>query len=312
MKINFEEQFINLQASEDILKKLDTNNEIKIFFGLSKEWKKRLTFQSNNVIDEIESTKIINISYYKDNENYYWLSFDLEDNKFATIFYTFCSDMVNSLSDISDEKKELEYIKNRFYNWKKMFQNVTAKDLSEEKEQGIFGELYFLYKYMIPKYGVDSSVLSWAGPLKFNKDFSISDTWYEVKTSSVSSTNIKITSLSQLDSENDGFLSIVKVEKMSPEFTGNLSSVYNLIQVIMSQINSIKIQDDFLSKLVEYGLGPDNNFGSRKFDVKNIKLYLVNDSFPRLTKNVVTQEEIDNVSYLLNLLGIEKYRVEEL
>lgn len=311
MKINFEEQFSKLQANEDILKKVDTNNEIKIFFGLSKEGKKRLAFQSSNVIEQIESTKIINVNYYRDSENY-WLSFDLEDNKFQNLFYTFCSDMVNSLSDLSDAKDELEYIKNRFYNWKKMFQNVTIKELSEEKEQGIFGELYFLYKYMIPKYGVDTSILSWAGPLKFNKDFSINDTWYEIKTSSVSSTNIKITSLSQLDSENEGFLSVVKVEKMSQEFNGNLSSVYNLIQLIMSQITTIKVQDDFLNKLVEYGLGPDNNFGSRQFDVKNVKLYLVNNKFPRLTKNEITYEEIDNVSYLLNLTGIEKYKVEEL
>ena len=311
MKINFEEQFSKLQANEDILKKVDTNNEIKIFFGLSKEGKKRLAFQSSNVIEQIESTKIINVNYYRDSENY-WLSFDLEDNKFQNLFYTFCSDMVNSLSGLSDAKNELEYIKNRFYNWKKMFQNVTIKELSEEKEQGIFGELYFLYKYMIPKYGVDTSILSWAGPLKFNKDFSINDTWYEIKTSSVSSTNIKITSLSQLDSENEGFLSVVKVEKMSQEFNGNLSSVYNLIQLIMSQITTIKVQDDFLNKLVEYGLGPDNNFGSRQFDVKNVKLYLVNNKFPRLTKNEITYEEIDNVSYLLNLTGIEKYKVEEL
>lgn len=311
MKINFEEQFSKLQANEDILKKVDTNNEIKIFFGLSKEGKKRLAFQSSNAIEQIESTKIINVNYYRDSENY-WLSFDLEDNKFQNLFYTFCSDMVNSLSDLSDAKNELEYIKNRFYNWKKMFQNVTIKELSEEKEQGIFGELYFLYKYMIPKYGVDTSILSWAGPLKFNKDFSINDTWYEIKTSSVSSTNIKITSLSQLDSENEGFLSVVKVEKMSQEFNGNLSSVYNLIQLIMSQITTIKVQDDFLNKLVEYGLGPDNNFGSRQFDVKNVKLYLVNNKFPRLTKNEITYEEIDNVSYLLNLTGIEKYKVEEL
>ena len=311
MKINFEEQFSKLQANEDILKKVDTNNEIKIFFGLSKEGKKRLAFQSSNVIEQIESTKIINVNYYRDSENY-WLSFDLEDNKFQNLFYTFCSDMVNYLSGLSDAKNELEYIKNRFYNWKKMFQNVTIKELSEEKEQGIFGELYFLYKYMIPKYGVDTSILSWAGPLKFNKDFSINDTWYEIKTSSVSSTNIKITSLSQLDSENEGFLSVVKVEKMSQEFNGNLSSVYNLIQLIMSQITTIKVQDDFLNKLVEYGLGPDNNFGSRQFDVKNVKLYLVNNKFPRLTKNEITYEEIDNVSYLLNLTGIEKYKVEEL
>lgn len=312
MKINFEEQFNSLQSREDILRKVDTKNNIKIFYGLSKEGKKRLAFQSDDSIAQIESTKIINVSYYKDNENLYWLSFDLEDNKFSNLFYIFCSDMVNSLIDLTDTKKELESVKSRFYSWKKMFQNVTTKELSEEREQGIFGELYFLYKYMIPKYGVDNSILSWSGPLKFNKDFSINNTWYEIKTSSVNSNNVKITSLSQLDAKNDGYLSVVKVEKMSQEFVGKLSSIYNLIQLIMSKINTIKVQDDFLNKLVEYGLGPDNNFGSRKFDIKNVKLYIVNDNFPRLTKEAIKYEEIDNISYLLNLSGLEKYKVEEL
>lgn len=312
MKINFEDKFSEITSISDILKKVDSSNRLKIFYGLSKEGKKRLAFLSTISPDKIESTKMISVSYYKDNNNLNWLSFDLENNNYSNIFYTFCSDMVNSLSELNDEKKELDYLKSRFNNWKKMFQNITSKELSEEKEQGLFGELFFLYKYMIPKYGVEKSISCWAGPMKFNKDFSVDDTWYEVKTSSVNSTSVKIPSISQLDSENAGFLSIIKVEKMSPEFNGKLSSVLLLIQAIMSDITSIELQDSFLNKIIEYGIGPENNYCSRRYDVKNTYIYKVSDEFPRLTKKSIRFNEIEDASYVLSISGLEKYKVEEI
>lgn len=150
MKINFEDKFKELNAISNILKKVESNNKVKIFYGLSKEGKKRLAFLSTIVPSQIESTKMISVSYYKDNENSNWLSFDLENNNYSNLFYTFCTDMVNSLSGLNDEKEELEYLKQRFYNWKKMFQNISTKELSEEKEQGIYGELYFCTSIWFP------------------------------------------------------------------------------------------------------------------------------------------------------------------
>lgn len=312
MKINFEDKFKELTSISDILKKVESNNEIKIFYGLSKEGKKRLAFLSKMTPEQIESTKMISVSYYKDNDNLNWLSFDLENNNYSNLFYTFCSDMVNSLSGLHNEEEEIEYLKQRFYNWKKMFQNISTKELSEEKEQGLYGELYFLYKYMIPKYGIDKSILSWAGPLKFNKDFSIDNAWYEIKTSSVSASSIKITSINQLDSEEDGYLGVVKVEKMSPEYKGKLSSILDLIQAIMEEVDSIQLQDNFLNKIIESGIGPENNFGSRRFETKNTIIYEVSEQFPRLTKENIRFVEIENASYTINLSGIDRFKVEEL
>lgn len=312
MKINFEDKFKELSAINDILKKVDINNKIEVFYGLSKEGKKRIAFLSTIAPSQIESTKMISVSYYKDNENLNWLSFDLENNNYSNLFYTFCSDIVNSLSDLNDEEQELDYLKKRFYNWKKMFQNVSTKELAEEKEQGLYGELYFLYKYMIPKYGIDIAVTSWAGPHKFNKDFSVDETWYELKTSSVNATTVEIRSINQLDSDKIGYLSVVRVEKMSPEYKGKLSSVFDLIQVIMNEITSTSIQNDFLNKLIESGVGPENNFGSRRYDMKNIILYEVSNDFPRLTKSNISFNEIDNVIYTINLSGIERFKAEEL
>lgn len=312
MKINFEDKFKELNSISDILKKVESDNKVKIFYGVSKEGKKRLVFLSTLVPEQIESTRMISISYYRDNENLNWLSFDLENDNFSNLFYTFCSDIVNSLSSLNDEEKELNYLKKRFNNWKKMFQNISIKELSEEKEQGLYGELYFLYKYMIPKYGSDVAVTSWVGPHKFNKDFSIDETWYELKTSSVNATTVEIRSINQLDSDKIGYLSVVKVEKMSPEYKGLLSSVFDLIQAIMNEITSISVQDDFLNKLIDSGIGPENNFGSRRYDIKNIILYKVSNDFPRLTKNTISFNEIENVTYTISLSGIERFKAEEL
>ncbi len=312
MKINFEDKFNELNINNDILKKIDCNNKIKVFYGLSKEGKKRIAFLSTITPEKIESTKMISVSYYKDKENLNWLSFDLENNNFSNLFYIFCSDIVNSVNGLNDEKKELENLKRRFYNWKKMFQNVSIKELTEEKEQGIYGELYFLYKYMIPKYGIEKSILSWAGPYKYNKDFSIDNTWYEIKTSSVNTNTIDISSINQLESNVDGFLGVVKVEKMSTEYKGEMSTILKLIQLIMNEIVSIKIQEDFLNKLSEYGLGPENNYGSRNFVTKKVIIYDVSDDFPRLTKNNIKFIEIENVKYSINLSGIDKFKLEEL
>lgn len=312
MKINFADKFNELSSLNNILRKVECNNKIKVFYGLSNDGKKRLVFLSTITPAAIKSTKMISVSHYKDNENLNWLSFDLEDNSFSNLFYTFCSDMISSLEDFNDEKEELEYLMRRFHNWKKMFQNLPTKKLSEEREQGLFGELYFLYKYMLPRYGIEKSILSWAGPLKFNKDFSIDDTWYEIKTASVNANSIKITSTSQLDSNQDGFLSVVKVEKMSPEYNGQLSSILDLIQVILEKIYDIQLQDEFLNKVIEYGVCPENSFGERRYDAKNIVMYNVSKDFPRLTENSIGFIEIENISYSINLSGINRFKVEEL
>ena len=46
--------------------------------------------------------------------------------------------------------------------------------------------------------------------------------------------------------------------------------------------------------------------------MKNIFLYEVSNDFPRLTKSTISFNEIENVTYTINLSGIERFKVEEL
>ena len=80
----------------------------------------------------------------------------------------------------------------------------------------------------------------------------------------------------------------------------------------MTQRISITFISDFLNKLIELGVGPENNFGSRRYDTKNILLYSVSDKFPKLTRKNITFTEIENVTYTINLSQIDRFKVEEL
>ena len=68
---------------------------------------------------------------------------------------------------------------------------------------------------MIPTYGVEKSVLSWIGPREAAQDFVVDDTWYEIKTIASSSEAVTISSLEQLDSNQQGELVVQYADKTS-------------------------------------------------------------------------------------------------
>jgi hypothetical protein len=312
VKNNFENMFLNLE--KDILnnqKKVNNNSMIKVYYGLTKDGFQRLSFLSRIKPPKIESTKMLKVTQGEEGEGNYWTCFDLLNTEFKKIFYLFCDDLVNTLNGINDESKELNIIKERFSIWKIMFKKVS-NSLSSEKEQGLYGELYFLDNYMIEKYGVDEAINSWAGPLGYNKDFSINDKWYEIKATSVNSSSVKISSLNQLSSDIIGFLVLVRIEKMSEEFNEEKCSILDLFNSIINKITDNETKETFINKVLEYGFNPETDFQKNKYSVDKVVLYEVKDGFPRLTEKDIKYQEIDNVTYEIIIRTIEKYKVEEI
>lgn len=310
-KNSFEIMFSNLE--KDILnnqKRVSTNSMLKVYYGLTKDGFQRLSFLSKIKPPKIESTKMLKVTQGEEGEGNYWTCFDLLNTEFKTIFYLFCDDLVKTLESINDESKELNVIKERFSIWKIMFKKVN-NSLSSEKEQGLYGELYFLDNYMIDKFGINEAISSWAGPLGYNKDFSINDTWFEVKTTSVNSTSVKISSLNQLSSDLPGFLAVVRIEKMSEEFNNKKSSILDIFNSIINKIGDNEVKESFINKVIEYGFNPETDFQKNKYTVDKISLYEVKDNFPRLTEKDIRYQEIDNVTYEIIIKTIEKYKVEE-
>ena len=291
-------------------KKISVDSCLEVFFGYSFEGNLRLSFLSKNTPPKIESTKILHVVQGRENKDTYWTSFDLLNADLREAYFSFCENMIDSVSKISDEDYALNLLKRRFVTWKTLFQKAASHDISREKLLGIFGELTVLKDIVAPKYGINTAVQAWGGPDMQSKDFTVNETWYEVKTIGANTDSIHISSLTQLASEYTGYLVVVRAEAVSPEFKGKCSAIIDLVKEILLMISDENIETMLISKV--HGIGIDI-FGSEivdQFDVKSVTSYKVNGEFPRITPKNVPYSEIIGVQYEISAAAIQRFAEE--
>lgn len=302
------EQLYQVLANEikGTQKKIFVKSCINVYLGISSDGFIRISFMSSIPAPKLESTKLLRITQGKEQDNIYWTSFDLLQEDSKTVFFTFCQDLIRSISNIYEEQKALNAIKNRYITWKSLFVKVNTTSIPREIVQGLYGELYFLKNYMLEKYDANTSISSWSGPDLTNKDFSLKDNWFEVKTIGTNSQFIHISSLTQLSSPIDGRLVVIKLEEMSEEFKNDNSSISAILNYIVSNINDEHLEELFLNKIANFCL--QDECINKNFDVKSVNLYIVNNNFPRLTEKNILFPEIGEIKYTLIANSLEKYK----
>ena len=288
-------------------KKLNIRSVIGVYYGLSKDGNYRIAFLSSSVAPKIESTKMLRVTQGEEAANTYWTCFDLLQHDAKKVFFTFCANLIDAVTDIYDEQKALYALKKRYITWKTMFRRDSANKLSREVLQGLFGELYFMKKYMLGRFGAAVAVQAWSGPDFKSKDYAVDTEWFEVKTVGANTTTVHISSLAQLSSDHDGHLIVVKAESMSDQFSNGESSIEELFNYIFAQINDETAEGIFLSKLSAFGFDSSDESFMSKFDVKSMTSYKVSGEFPRLTEKDITRPEICDVSYSLIINSLKNY-----
>jgi hypothetical protein len=288
-------------------KLIDVESALKVYYGISNEGNPRLSFLSTVPPPKMDSTKLLKVVQGKESERVYWTNFDLLESTAKQVFYSFCSDLVNAVDGINDEKKALVYLKNRFHIWKSLFKKSNAV-ISAELIKGLFGELYFLDTTLAEKYGITDAIRSWSGTDGTTKDFSKDSDWFEIKAVSTSSVSVKISSVAQLSSEIPGHLVIVKLESMSPVFANGKSSIGELFHRILKRIDTDETKELFLSRIHTYGISLTDECCSEKFNVVSAQSYLVDDIFPRLLESDIKHKEICKVSYELIINSLERFK----
>lgn len=308
MKIDFEDLFSNiaLDGSEK-QKKLNIDSIVSVYFGINTDGCYRLAFLSSIVPPKIESTKMMSVVQGEESPGVFWTCFDLLRQDACSAYFSFCQNMVDSIDTCSSEDEAMKRIKKRYICWKNLFKNEKRESLSKETIQGLYGELFFMDSYLSNEYGVRESVLGWGGPDRTSKDFGVNSDWFEVKTIGATSATVTISSISQLSSDVDGHLVVIKVERMPSEYSNGRSSVIELLSSLLERINDEAIEDVLLSKIERYGVSLTNEEMCLKFDVKAVESYLVNSAFPRITNNNIPYSEITNVSYDISLAGIGSF-----
>ena len=261
--------------------RLQGNEKLRLYVGRNNKGLFTFEFRGQHVPTRIVGSEVITVQQTK-SDSFYSTREILDDN---TAYKTLCS---------------------RYFSWKKLFKPNSAR-LSEFEIMGLIGELLFLRDNMFPKYGLQLSLDSWTGPEMTHKDFSLDDTWYEVKTISSGKGTVKISSIEQLDSDLDGVLAIYELEKMSPSFNG--LNVNKLVSEIMNILKAPNLKDFFSSKLGMFGYDFSPEYENYVFSKTNFKQYNVDNNFPKLKRKDIPPS-IQKIQYEIVIPDIDEFEIK--
>lgn len=305
--IDLFKKFNDLNRSiKDVQYPIAVKGAIKAYYGISAEGLFRIAFLSTNKTNIEGTTKSIAVIRGNSGKNNYWTCFDLKNDDLLSVFCCFGEDIVSCVENEPNEPIAANKLRGRYKTWQALFRKPRTP-LSEEKAKGLFGELYFLKNVLLTIYAENQAITGWSGPDKYNKDFAIEDTWFEVKTINPSSPVVKISSLQQLSASNLGYLVIIRVEEMAAAYSGLDNSINAIIQTIVSTLKAPDVKDLFLSKVAEYGYDFADDIGNKKYLVKGEEKYVVDHDFPILREEDINSNAVNNVSYELIIRQIKKW-----
>lgn len=303
--IKLKDRFHNIEG-ENIFTRVNPDHEIDLYVGLNEQGKYAIKYRGKFTPESrIKSVAGIEVNQFK-NEDFNTLQFSLTFNDNMELFFTFCEDIIETTKHIADKRSAYKIILDRYFSWKKMF-SVPKKLLSESEIMGLIGELLFLRDFLFKKYGKGEALKSWSGQELTHKDFSYNDKWFEVKAVHSGKDSVTISSLEQLQSDNEGELVVFSLEKMSPSYDG-----IKINTLALDILNSLELdiqKDLFLSAISSQGFTFNENYNEFVFVNVLMSRYLVNQSFPKLARNDVN-EAIIKVQYDLSLAILNNYLIE--
>lgn len=294
----------------DSYKRIDDSHPLDLYVGVDDLSRWTLLMICDARPSQLSSSRMLLAKIGQRQDGRWSVSLSLMNDKYKDMFILFCGDIIESSRPIINREKSTKFVLKRYREWKAMLANSRSGLLSAEEIQGLLGEMYILDKELMERYGADKSAMSWTGPRAAHQDFILDDTWYEIKTISSSKEEVKISSIEQLDCENEGYLVVVFVDKTSRTSVNaiNLNLIY---MKLLSRISDDDIKADFSNMLLKYGYYPRPEYEDvdYTFEVKGINHYLVTGSFPCFRRRSIPVD-ITKVDYFISLPAIRDYREE--
>lgn len=188
--------------------------------------------------------------------------------------------------------------------WRKFWGGGLKKVLSEEQIKGLFGELWFMHFWLLPK-RIDF-LENWVGPQGARHDFEWQNVSIEAKTTSSVRGHIhRIHGIEQLDPPENGILYVYSL-RIRKEGTAQ-NNLPLLIQKITTLLDPYpRLLELFEVRLSEAGYSPAHSdiYEGYRFRIIDERLYLVNSLFPRLTIDLLREglpNGVERVDYDVNL-----------
>lgn len=255
-------------------------------------------------ITSIDSSKAITVDCIQMENGSYGLRFVLNYPSLDELFIKLCWDLIYSSKE---DVRPVERITMQYKSWMKLLQKAHNSLLSSSSQKGLIGELFYLSE-KIEEVGEGEAIIAWVGPEGSDQDFIFENLWTEIKTTTIASTSVTVSSIQQLDREDDGHLVTYFMDKTTAEGQNTISlpEVVEQIHMMLSEA----MQDEFLCKLAKYGylVKDADDYKKNRYRYANKRTFLVGESFPRLTRHNLPTE-VENARYDLSLSALERFEI---
>lgn len=199
--------------------------------------------------------------------------------------------------------------------WITFWNSQKRQTLSEEKQIGLICELNVLAE--LAKIDPAKALASWVGPFEERHDFMFDKSSVEVKGTRRTGRLHTINGLDQLQPFPDkslGFVSSIVTIVNSATAFSLPQSIEKVYEVLQSYPNLI-VQFNELLAQVGYSPVDDDEYKKFRIEILDVSFFPVDNSFPRLTTELVTTPHIERIScvrYDISLEGIKGKSLNEI
>ncbi|MHC1762452.1 MAG: PD-(D/E)XK motif protein [Negativicutes bacterium] len=286
---------------------IDTLHPLEWHTGYQSISQKTLLLVCTTDIGTIESSKSMDVTRRKrETDNRWTLSFELLRNEQEGVFAILCSDIIEHSRSASNEKEALALVISRYKQWSRLLESQRSGLMDENSRKGLLGELLFLYERIEEGDSALTAIQGWVGADGADQDFIYEDGWYEVKSVGASATSVTISSLEQLDCDDEGELVIMRIDKAAPDKARALSLNDAVRQISNKLTDASDTLDLFRAKLSAYGYIDLQEYSEQKYYCSGSQRYGVNDTFPRLIRRKVPPQ-VENLHYELSLSSLANW-----
>ena len=192
------------------------------------------------------------------------------------------------------------------------FWSTRADGMSKEDALGLFGELWFMRRWLSP---VSAEIVGrWQATENARHDFQWAEVSIEVKATASRSPGgptHSISSLDQLDNPEQGQLFLFSLQVSEDALAVN--SLHSLVEGLVIELHhDFQALANLNDKLASRGYSPaDRTAPARKFRVLAERLYRVDEGFPRITREtfqpVGLPSGVVDVGYTIDLAACQQW-----
>ncbi len=240
------------------------------------------------------------------------LIFKLLNFEHKDIFAVLCEDLIASISEETNEKRIIREVLNRFEKWKSLFNKIGLQGLKPEEQRGLFGELYFLRKYLRTTNNFLPLINTWTGTEKQIRDFQSGSWAVEVKTTHGNNhQKVQISSERQLDTTNleNLFLYHISLEQQQNSGETLNDIVDSVIEILREEMIAL---NKFKSKIYEVGYFDLQRhlYENIGYHIRQDEFYKVENDFPRIEENDI-RTGVGDVKYSIILTQCTPFATSE-